>query len=162
MLQWTLRLGQNVTVDVVNLDVTSRQRTSHLPEEELPPGSHTGQLPLECPWGETCSPRKQTRQQAIPPRTLEAVGEGGEWLCRQPWLLVDGHNSSRITHCWGHRCRRPVIKTTFRVRLTIFKTIQVVDLLYYSLRIFSHAVRGSAALQKLYFGGVLDPSGKVG
>jgi hypothetical protein len=26
MLQWTLRLGQNVTVDVVNLDVTSRQR----------------------------------------------------------------------------------------------------------------------------------------
>jgi hypothetical protein len=25
MLQWTLRLGQNVTVDVVNLDVTSRQ-----------------------------------------------------------------------------------------------------------------------------------------
>ncbi len=28
MLQWTLRLGQNVTVDVVNLDVTSRQRLS--------------------------------------------------------------------------------------------------------------------------------------
>ncbi len=26
MLQWTLRLGQNVTVDIVNLDVTSRQR----------------------------------------------------------------------------------------------------------------------------------------
>ncbi len=26
MLQWTLRLGQNVTVDVVNLDVTSRQQ----------------------------------------------------------------------------------------------------------------------------------------
>ncbi len=26
MLQWTLRLGQNVTVDVVNLDITSRQR----------------------------------------------------------------------------------------------------------------------------------------
>ncbi len=25
MLQWTLWLGQNVTVDVVNLDVTSRQ-----------------------------------------------------------------------------------------------------------------------------------------
>ncbi len=25
MLQWTLQLGQNVTVDVVNLDVTSRQ-----------------------------------------------------------------------------------------------------------------------------------------
>ncbi len=26
MLQWTFRLGKNVTVDVVNLDVTSRQR----------------------------------------------------------------------------------------------------------------------------------------
>ncbi len=28
MLQWTLRLGQNVTVDIVNLDVTSRQQRS--------------------------------------------------------------------------------------------------------------------------------------
>jgi hypothetical protein len=27
MLQWTFRLGQNVTLDVVNLDVSSRHRS---------------------------------------------------------------------------------------------------------------------------------------
>jgi hypothetical protein len=32
MLQWTLQLGQNVTVDVVNLDVTSRQLISVVPD----------------------------------------------------------------------------------------------------------------------------------
>ncbi len=34
MLQWTLRLGQNVTLDVVNLDVTSRQHFRMSAEKE--------------------------------------------------------------------------------------------------------------------------------
>jgi hypothetical protein len=36
MLQWMLRLGQNVTVDVVNLDVTSRQRVDSFPQGSPP------------------------------------------------------------------------------------------------------------------------------
>jgi hypothetical protein len=42
MLQWTLRLVQNVTVDVVNLDVTSRQLAALPPLSPLPPRQDTG------------------------------------------------------------------------------------------------------------------------
>jgi hypothetical protein len=35
MLQWIFRLGQNVTVDVVNLDVTSRLQVSETAQAGL-------------------------------------------------------------------------------------------------------------------------------